>query len=456
MLNYRLSAGIPSGSRAAWNRLLLQPLAHAPLTPLGYSLLAEVIGRAWFQYYDRIQFEPMPRARIVRAVHGFPYFNLTMSAQLEGESAAQEPITLMLNGEPLPIAKVNKPDFLAGLRTGWAEKRRQKLLAALADQSAAAQQTARAWHDRIRDYRWTQAEILQIMEEIEPALAEALVPWLASRQMLFLFLNRLLRLSNLPPAETIALLEKALGQVDGVTELEIARRMAQLRVGATPAYAAWLAAGAQPDSAPATPAEGLGEGWNRFLADYGHRAFSLAELSQPRWAEDPAPLLRALAAPAPLPKPADADALSALLGATPGSERKAAQNAMAGVRTMLQLQSGATDSLAWIFAGTRRWTSGAAVEANADRRILALDDVFSFELEELKQMMTNEWNISDSHMIQGKAVTRKAQSAQWKADAQPAELYIGDSAAEAQEPAPASPLLDPVNWLVVSGPPATA
>ncbi|MGL4651390.1 MAG: hypothetical protein ACRC1H_18440, partial [Caldilineaceae bacterium] len=150
MLNYRLPTGLPSGSRAAWSRRVLQPLAHGPLTPLSYSLLAEVVSRAWFQYYDRIEFDPMPRARVVRQSNGTAYFNLTMSAQREAEHAAQPPMTFLLNNEPFAIAKVEKQGFLAGMKSGRAEKRQEKLLATLAEQRATATDTARAWHDRIR------------------------------------------------------------------------------------------------------------------------------------------------------------------------------------------------------------------------------------------------------------------------------------------------------------------
>ncbi len=455
MLNYRLASGLPSGSRAAWSRLLLLPLSHGPLSPLSYSLLAEVTGRAWFQYYDRIEFDPMPRARVVRQSEGSAYFNLTLSAQREAEQAARAPIAFVLNGEPFGVAKLEKGGFLAGLKSGRAQNRQEKLLAELLQQRAAAEETARAWHSRIVDYRWTQAEILQIMEEIEPTAAKAFVPWMAGRQQLLHALNRLLRLSTLPPVKTLELLDAALGAIEGVTEIEIARRLHKLGGSVTPALRAWVAAGELSDPAPQLTAAGLSDGWAALLADYGHRSLNMGELAEPRWFENPAPLLRALVAPPALPQPPSPAALETLLAAIDAGERKAAQATVAELRAALLLQSAATDALAWVLAGARRWAAGAAREANADTRIVALDDVFLFELEELKQMMTNEWNTSDRTLIQGKAVTRKAQFSAWQAAAAP-DLFIGDSPAEALDPASPSPLLDATRWYAAAPQPIAA
>ncbi|MGL4650517.1 MAG: hypothetical protein ACRC1H_14000, partial [Caldilineaceae bacterium] len=202
-------------------------------------------------------------------------------------------------------------------------------------------------------------------------------------------------------------------------------------------------------------ATGLGELWSKFLADYGHRALNMAELAEARWNEDPGPLLRALAAPQPQPAAPDATALEALLASVASAERKAAQSAVGALRAMVVLQSAATDALAWVMAGARRWAAGAAGEANADQRILSLDDVYLFELEELKQMMTNEWNTSDSQIIQGKAATRRSQFALSLVAPAP-DLLIGDSVAEPLDPPLASPLLDATLWIVNAAQPVTA
>ena len=51
--------------------------------------------------------------------------------------------------------------------------------------------------------------------------------------------------------------------------------------------------------------------------------------------------------------------------------------------------------------------SAAGHEAMGDKRLLAEEDVFFYELEEMKQMMTGEWNISDMDNIRATAAQRK-------------------------------------------------
>jgi hypothetical protein len=71
-------------------------------------------------------------------------------------------------------------------------------------------------------------------------------------------------------------------------------------------------------------------------------------------------------------------------------------------------------ALAYVWAGTRRWALAAAKEAMADRRLSAVADVFFFELEEIKEMMTGEWNVSDLDDIHAACAERKAEYAAWQ------------------------------------------
>ena len=67
----------------------------------------------------------------------------------------------------------------------------------------------------------------------------------------------------------------------------------------------------------------------------------------------------------------------------------------------------------------------AGTEAASDGRLGDFADVFFYELEEVKQMMTGEWNISDQSGIRATAAERKAQAATWRAS-QPGDLLVGD------------------------------
>lgn len=454
MLHYKLPSGLPAGSRSAWSRLLLLPYAPDLLTPFSYSVLAEIASRAWFLYYDRIGFEPIPRARVMRQLDGRAYFNLTLSAQREAEHAATEPITFLLDDIPFPITKVEKGGFLAGIKTGRAARTQERALQAMLAESAGAVETARQWEQRVRDYRWTQAEILQIMEEIEPAAATAFVPFLAARQSVLLHANRLVRLANQPASETLRQIDRGLGSGETV-ESEIARRLQRMAGKVTPSLRAWIDSSDSLDLSGEEAAAalqtrlaeaGLDAEMTAFLADFGHRAASIGEIAEPRWGDDPAPLLRALLAPPAAPAAGDTHAVTVLLAAVDARERKGAQESLEALRVAIPLQSKALDALAWIMAGARRWTWGAAREAMSDKRITSLDNVFFYELEELKEMMTNEWNISDRQGIQTTAEKRKAQYALWRAAPAP-DLLIGDTPALTQDRLEPSPALDPTSVL---------
>ncbi len=451
MLNYRLPSGLPAGSRAAWSRLLLQPLASDLLTPLSYSVLGEVTGRAWFVYYDKLGFDPMPRARVARHYNGRAYFNLTLSAQREAEFAAVDPFTFVVDGAPQPLVKVEKPGFLAGVKSGRAAGRIQKGWSAMAADVQAQADDAAAWDARVRDYRWTQAEILQIMEEIEPNMVAPFVAFLAARQNVLLNVNRLLRLAKQPPAETLRQIDRGVGAT-GVVEADMARaigQMAQKAQKSAPALRTWLAAGDTQGWEDQLRAAGLMTDMQAFLDRYGHRAAAPAELAAPRWSEDPAPLLRLLVEPPAAPAPADEHAISVLLASIDSRDTQARKDAQISIdllRTLVPLQSRTIDALTHDFAGARRWAWGASREAMGDQRLTEADDVFLFELEELKRMMTNEWNVSDRAEIHATAAKRKAEFAGWQTAAAP-DLLFGDAPAETLDRLEPSPVLLPGLYL---------
>ncbi len=83
--------------------------------------------------------------------------------------------------------------------------------------------------------------------------------------------------------------------------------------------------------------------------------------------------------------------------------------------------------MAYIWAG-REWAKAAAHEAAHDGRLQEEDEVFFFQLEEIKQMMTGEWNVSDLSDIHATAAERKRQVEAWRELHTPPVL-VGDRAA---------------------------
>ncbi len=433
MYDYRLPDGLPRGSRTVWSTIPLRPLCSGVLTPLSYSVLSEIAGRAWYTYFDRLGFDPTPRARVLSQHEGRAYLNLTIFAQRDVEGAAVEPITLQIDGQPFPITKWEKPGFLAGIKFGLAQNKIERLLSTLASEIEAITQQAQNWYTKTHDFRWTQAEVLQIMEEIENIGTHSLMVWLAARHNLDCSYNRLIRWSAEQagyPAN-LALIAAAtprqnLVETAILTELEsLARAFA-----AAPAASSWLQVGNFADWQNTLPAPQIVAAVQTFLSRFGHRALEEGELRHPRWEEDPAAIFAILAAWPPsqpiTPVAANPEPLLAAIGA---NHRKEAQTLLQRIGTLHTLQSQAQHAFAYILAGTRRWALAAARDAMVDERLLALEDGFFYELEQLKELMTGEWNISKRDEIQTVCRHRRARHKKWEA-ATPGELLIGEQEAQ--------------------------
>ncbi|MCX6046921.1 MAG: hypothetical protein NT075_17595 [Chloroflexi bacterium] len=448
MFDYALSGGLPAGSRTAWSQHPLQPLvavepfATPPLTPFSYSLLAEVAGRAWFQYFDRLGFDPMPRARIMRQYQGRPYLNLTLSAQRDAEFAGLEPLTLRLDGQLFPLFKWEKPGFVAGIKAGLNQKKIEDTLKNLSGELDVVTQMAQQWRAKTQELRWTQAEILQIMEEIEDSAVPAFIGFLAARYQLEVACNRLIRLTldKLDAPTALTLMQAATSDVSNLVEQAMGTRLRALGDLAVsdPATVAWLKAGVFEDWSITLPNPHVTAALREFLTLYGHRCVGEGEIRQLRWRQDPAPLLRAILAdashPGSIPEaPSAAQSEQKLIDAVASGRRKEAQQLLQKIRHCLALQSRSLHAFAYILDATRGWALAAAKEAMIDQRLLELDDVFFFELEEMKRMMTGEWNVSDRPEIQATCARRKAEFAQLHQGAAP-ELLIGEAEAKVRDP----------------------
>lgn len=437
MFAYHLPDGLPAGSRTVWSQLSLQPLAAQPLTPFSYSILDEVAKSAWYQYFDELGFEPMPRARVLRQQQGRAYLNLSLSAQCDADQAAVEPLRLEINGQPFALAKWEKPGFLAGIKLGRNRKKIDQLLAQYGQEITKVTQTAAAWHLKTQGLRWTQADILQVMEEVERVSIASFKIFLAARHNLELLYNRLFWLTRVkqPFPANLAVIHQALGDGSGLYEMQMAEAFHALCTMAAgdQRVLAWLQADHDPEWQNTLPNKALAEGVAAFLQQYGHRCVGEGEIRSARWQETPALLFANIQAvlrqPAALADKRRATAqVQPLLDAVASDERKAVQEQLPAMRQLFLLQSQALHAFAYVLAGTRQWALAAAKEAQTDHRLLQVDDVFFFQLEEVKQMMTGEWNVSSRQEIQATCVQRKAEYARWQQESAPV-LLIGDSAA---------------------------
>lgn len=454
MIEYSF-AGPGTESEQLWSRSFLEPLAPGALTQFSASLLAEIVARAWYLYYDRLGFAPTPKTRLVRISEGRPYVNLTVSARLDADNAGSEPPAFFVDGRERILFAWQKPGFLGSMKLGRGAKKIDETLAALQQEMPEITGRAREWHDKVLKLRWSQAEVLQIMEEIERYGAAALLPYFAARHNLESAWRRLLALlGNLSPQETMALLAATLGGTEGAIESDMAQRIRQLgrMAAAQPQIAAWLHTGDFGDWANTIPAGAFADAAQTFFSLYGHRALAEGDACNPRWNEQPAIVFNAIRGAAANPADAmaqGAGASDALLRAVGAKAHKDAARLVEQIRTLIDMQSRAVHAFAYILAATRRWALAAGHEAMADRRITEIGNVFYYEVEEMKQMMTGEWNVSDRNTIHETASERQEHHAQWQ-KVVPAHFIWGDRplrATSAGLPAAAGQASGPVRSL---------
>jgi pyruvate,water dikinase len=325
-----------------------------------------------------------------------------------------------------------KPGFFAAMKLSRGAKKIEETLTALRQELPAITEKAAAWQARIAALRWSQAEILQIMEEIERAGAAALLPYFAARHTLASTQRRLLHLlGDRPAAESTALIVQALGGAAPTRELDMAQRVQALSRSAAAQLEVqrWLAAGDFTAWETTLPAGEFAASLQDFLARYGHRGLHEGEIAAPRWAEAPAPLFAAVLTgghSAAAPAPAD---VQPLLAAVDGKARKEVKQLLAHLDMLLTMQSDALHAFSYILAGTREWAIAAGREALTDHRITALEAIFFYELEEVKEMMTGEWNVSDLSAIHATAAARRTAWEGWRAASPPA-LFWGDRPAQ--------------------------
>ncbi|GIV73616.1 hypothetical protein [Caldilinea sp.] len=401
-----------------WMRSFFEPLTPGALTPFTSSLFAEVTARTWYLYFDRLGFDPPPRSRLVKVHAGRPYVNLSISARLDAERAGVECPPLLIDGNARPLVSAEKPGFFAGIKLGRSARKIEETLDALQAELPDLIARVSAWYQRVMGFRWSQAEILLIMEEIERVGANALLPYFAARHNLERAYRRLLSLlSNRPTRERVALIAQALGGGRGV-EVDMAQhvsKLAQLAADDSAAQA-WLQAGEFVNWKHSVRGTDFGEALRAFMATYGHRSFGEGEMANPRWDEKPDQLLAAVRRASPQtqqPSPTVADP-APLLAAVDGKARKEAQQLLERMRRLLELQSGGLHAFSYILAGARRWALAAGEEAAADHRLTTPEDVFFYEIEEVKEMMTGEWNISDRSGIHATAAERRAALDAWR------------------------------------------
>lgn len=443
LFDYKID-GSPSGNATLWDHLPLSPLVPQVLTPISYSMLAEILRRGWYQYYDRLGFEPPPGVPVVRQLQGRAYLNLSLSARLETQHGAIEPLTFLVNQRPLVATTWEKPGLFGSLKTGRAEKKVISQLKTLESEIGEITRQTRDWYHTLLELKWSQADILQVMEQIERIGTNSLMAYFGARHNLELLYNRILWATQGKASfpHNLNQVAAAVRAPTDLVEQDVANQLqaiAHLLVKSEESCAhlkAWLNTyqsgnSRKEDWRVVSFAQDIIDALESFFAQYGHRGSDEGEIRSLRWDEDPSVVLQAVLVMADQLSTAsdgispNKQTLDQLLQLAENKSRKQLQQWLEQIPSLLLLQSRALHAFSYVQAGTRIWAKAASQEATGDGRLHTPDDVFFFELEEVKEMMTGEWNISATDEIQQLAVQRRQEFNQWKGET-PSTLLLDD------------------------------
>ena len=324
------------------------------LTPLSQSVLHVASEAAHRRHARTLALEPGPTIRTVSPAFLWddrPLAALTVAAWGQSPQTIGHLFAVDAPSSSPNKVKINRTIKQAQKYLGESAENRRKLI---------------AWSDSVFALSWSQAELLQVMEEIEPFVTEALYD-----------VERLAAIAVGGYARLVAVLNQ--------------------RFRAAPlALALNLVAGLEtPDSVMVSDLR-QGVAQATWLARHGHRADQELELAAPRLSESPALF------------PASTRSSVAWDPAAAAQRRQQAlREAVAGVgllqrsglRTLVELvqkalvaHAEARDALARVLAASRRWSLAAANEGMADKRLAESSEIFLLELEEVKQLMTGEWH----------------------------------------------------------------
>ncbi len=238
----------------------------------------------------------------------------------------------------------------------------------LAAELPTRQERLRAWAQRVFAMQWSQAQLLQVMEEIEPLTTDACY-------------------------DEQRAAAAALGSYASLCEMTAGWKL-------SPAALLDIVAGLETPAAAMVADSLAGLDADAWRARYGHRGDHELELSAPRLAETGFNALPVAGNGATAWQAANAQARrgqaeAELSGQAGLLRRGAVRRAIAQTQEMLKAHGQAEDGLAWVLAAVRRWALAAGREGAKDGRLDAVDDIFWLELEEIKQMMTGEWHSRD-------------------------------------------------------------
>jgi hypothetical protein len=380
-----------------WARRLAADLFPGTTSPLAWTLLRRPVEDALRQAYLELGAPALCPGPLWQIQAGGQVF-VNAPALAEADAALRGAAWL---GAAQPESSAG---LLARLQAGAAIRRTQARIAAAAGEVNGLRAELARWLGWVRGQRWAQADLLQVMEELEPR---------ATRALKLYFILR----AALPVA--------------GRTAPESACGAARL-LSADAARRIHAVAGLPPDD-PARLAT---------LVEHGHRGPREVRPDAQRWGSSPALLAQLAARATGLPTDraaSDAGSMRAV-----GAETR---NWLA----LLEAADAAWDAVVMALAAAQHWSVAAATEARTAGLIAGPDDVVFLELEELKQVATGEWHGGRQAETEAAVAERRrlhdaspvfdipAPGEPWPADSGAAPFWLGDPVATVTGEDPWSP-----------------
>jgi hypothetical protein len=240
--------------------------------------------------------------------------------------------------------------------------------------------------------KWTQADLLQVMEELEPHALAALQTYFLARTGL------------------------------NVAHAAFEARLREWLPGCPPDVAASLTLGT-PDLPSVAMADAVLDAARRdptdaqrlaTLARCSHRGPGEMRPDASRWSDAPEMLdhLAAQGEPswtAPSAVARRRQALGVLERSLNGGQYRQAEGSLEQLAGAMRVADIARDSFTLVMAAAQRWVSAAARETLAAGLIARPEDVLYLELEELKQVATGEWHAGDREVVEA-AVAERVQA----------------------------------------------
>lgn len=368
--------------QAPWTRAVARDLFPVNVSPFHWTLLQrpaeKAMQRAWADLGARVSADNFWR----RAADGYVYLN----ADLLVEAGRALHGAAWLGTRP----PVQHAGFFSRWQAQGTIQRAHAQITATAKEIELLNGRLADWLTWVRGLRWTQADLLQVMEELEP------------RAQAVLRGDFILR-AGLSAAQD-----------------EVAERLAAWRPDCPAAVISHLYAGLAglPSVEAAYALQEVGHATHRAAAEasfrtrYGHRGPGETGPDARRWHDHPG-LAHAIAA-----LPARRDAASAQAqrqAAATWLETRLSENQrcqlepiLARARALCRAVDLARDGLAHVMAAAQVWLRAAAGEAVSAGLIGEPSAGRYLELEELKQVATGEWHRGHSEQVRAAVIQRQA------------------------------------------------